>query len=407
MVPESQGQDETTGQPNDTRVWRRSGIEVIGDVPWGTHFCQFYEISQDLIDILVPYFREGLKSNEFCMWVTAEPFQVEQAATALRTAVPDLDDRIGKGQIEILDYSQWYTKSGKIRTAEVLQGWVDKLTAAQNRGYEGLRLSGDTFGLEPGHSENFTRYEESINNVMGQYNMLAICTYSLRKCGASEIMDVVSNHQFALIKRTGHWEIIQSFFHKKMDRTLHEGEQRFRSLFNSMKEGFALHEIITDKSGKPSDYRFMDVNPAFERLTGLKRDALIGRTVLEVLPGIERVWLETYGRVVLTGEPVHLEEYSEELGRYYDVYAYSPVKGQFATIFTDVTRRRQTEQALRESQVDLNHAQAVAHIGSWRSDIQRNELLWSDETHQIFGIPKPGLFTNSMISSVAQPRSVA
>ena len=70
-------------------VMRRTGIDVIGDVPWGTHFCQFYETGQDLIEILVPYFKEGLASNEFCMWVTSEPLKVDQATAALRTASPE------------------------------------------------------------------------------------------------------------------------------------------------------------------------------------------------------------------------------------------------------------------------------------------------------------------------------
>lgn len=83
---------------------RRSGIDIVGDVPWGAHFCQFYETRQDLIDVLVPYFQEGLAANEFCMWVTSEPLQVDQAYAALRAAVPDLDEHIEKGQIEILDY---------------------------------------------------------------------------------------------------------------------------------------------------------------------------------------------------------------------------------------------------------------------------------------------------------------
>jgi len=73
---------------------RQSGIDVVGEVPWGTHFCQFYETDQDLIETLVPYFREGLAANEFCMWITSAPLQVDQAAKALRGAVPDLDKYI-------------------------------------------------------------------------------------------------------------------------------------------------------------------------------------------------------------------------------------------------------------------------------------------------------------------------
>jgi len=85
---------------------RKTGIDVIGNVPWGTHFCQFYETKEDLIDILAPYFKAGLENNEFCMWITSGPLHVEDAKRALKEKVKDLDDYIEKGQIEILDYRQ-------------------------------------------------------------------------------------------------------------------------------------------------------------------------------------------------------------------------------------------------------------------------------------------------------------
>ncbi len=240
-------------------VIRRSGIDVIGDVPWGTHFCQFYETSQDLIEPLVPYFREGLAANEFCMWVTSEPLKVDQAIAALRAAVPNLDDYIAKGQIEILDYSRWYTRSGKFSADEVLQGWIDKLNAAFEKGYEGLRLSGNTFWLEQADWDDFTRYEEAVNNVIGQYRMLAICTYCLQKCSALEILDVVSNHQFALIKRSGQWQIIKSAQQLKTAQALQEIEQRYATTLASI--GDAV--IATDTDGKIT---FM--NAVAEKLTG-------------------------------------------------------------------------------------------------------------------------------------------
>ena len=370
----------------DPTAMRRSGIDVVGDVPWGTHFCQFYETSADLIETLVPYFREGLAANEFCMWITSEPVSVDQAAAALRAEVADLDEYIRKGQIEILDFSQWYIRSGRFCAEEVLRGWVDKLNSARQRGYEGLRLTGNTFWLEQSHWDDFTQYEEMVNNVIGQYRMLALCTYSLGKCGAMEIMDVVSNHKFALIKHSGHWKIIESSFYKTMGRALHESEDRFWSLFNSMTEGFALHEIITDKSGQPQDYRFLDVNPAFERLSGLKRDALIGRTVLDVLPGTERVWIEKYGQVASTGTPVRFQEYSRRIGKHLEVYAYSPAPGRCAVIITDITERKEAEQALLASQDRLNRAEEIAHLGSWELDLVNDRLSWSDEVYRLFGL---------------------
>ena len=81
---------------------RKTGIDIIGDVPWGTHFCQFYQTKEDLIDILVPYFKAGLENNEFCMWVTSEPLNKKEAEEVMRKAVPNFDQYLERGQIEII-----------------------------------------------------------------------------------------------------------------------------------------------------------------------------------------------------------------------------------------------------------------------------------------------------------------
>ena len=109
--------------------------------------------------------------------------------------------------------------------------------------------------------------------------------------------------------------------------TLRASKTRYHTLFTSMQEGFALYEIICDSQGRPVDYRFMDMNPAFEYLTGLKRENLIGRTVREVLPGTEKHWIQRYGAVALTGVAQRFENFSDEPNRHYDVYAYSLMRG--------------------------------------------------------------------------------
>ncbi len=130
-------------------------------------------------------------------------------------------------------------------------------------------------------------------------------------------------------------------------------EERFRQLFSGMTEGFALHEILCDEAGKPVDYRFLELNPAFERLTGLRREDVIGRTVKEVLPRTEDAWIQVYGKVALTGEAAHFENYSEAIGKHYEVYAYRPAAGQFAVIFLDVTERKKAVEALKRTAADL------------------------------------------------------
>ncbi len=92
-------------------------------------------------------------------------------------------------------------------------------------------------------------------------------------------------------------------------------EERYRLLFREMVEGFALHEIVVDDLGKPIDYIFLDINPAFEELTGLKHIQVIGKRIREILPNIETHWIETYGNVALTRQDVLFENYSEDLGK--------------------------------------------------------------------------------------------
>jgi PAS domain S-box-containing protein len=121
-------------------------------------------------------------------------------------------------------------------------------------------------------------------------------------------------------------------------------QAEYKQLFSTMTSGFALHEILTDEHGQPTDYRFLEANAAFEELTGLRREKIIGHTALEVLPGLEHSWVETYGRVALAGARIEFEDYSASLGRHYHVLAYSPSQGRFATLFTDITERKAAEQ---------------------------------------------------------------
>ncbi len=149
------------------------------------------------------------------------------------------------------------------------------------------------------------------------------------------------------------WTISVRRLVAKQVKTLSKSEGEYQKLFEHMLDGLAEHEIILDADGKPVDYRFLSMNPAFEALTGLKADELIGKTVLEVLPKTELIWIEKYGEVALGGEPVQFESYSQELGKHFKVYAYCPEPGKFACVFQDITARKQAEEALENRLVAL------------------------------------------------------
>ena len=115
-----------------------------------------------------------------------------------------------------------------------------------------------------------------------------------------------------------------------------------------MQEGFALHEIIFNENGVPIDYRFLEVNPAFEKITGLKVKDIKNKTVKEVLPGTEDYWIQSYGDVVLNNKSMTFLNYSQELDKYFSVNVYSPAPNHFATIFTDVTFEKKAREKINE-----------------------------------------------------------
>ncbi len=180
--------------------------------------------------------------------------------------------------------------------------------------------------------------------------------------GNSRVIEV---HGFPILNDTGDVVEIIEYFHdiserKQAEEALIKSEKEYQQLFNGMINGFALHELVRDDSGNPIDYKFLQINPAFEKLTGLKAADLIGKKAYESLPGLESFWLEKYSKVAITGEPVHFENYSTPLAKYFEVTAYRPAENQFACIITNITERRRMQEDLRiayeqlvEEQVEL------------------------------------------------------
>ncbi len=127
-------------------------------------------------------------------------------------------------------------------------------------------------------------------------------------------------------------------------------ERNYHMLFHEMLSGFALHEIILNPQGKPVDYRYLAVNPAFEKMTGLKAEEVIGKTVMEVLPETEHYWIETFGQVAITGSPATFENYTAELQKFFHVSSFSPAPNQFACLIRDITEQKEMEVRIRQKE---------------------------------------------------------
>ncbi len=163
-----------------------------------------------------------------------------------------------------------------------------------------------------------------------------------------------------------------------MLKRMEESVERYRKLFDNNLNGVALHDIVTDETGKAIDYIFLEVNSTFEELTGLIGDQIVGKPVTEVIPGIEdSPFIEIYGKVALTGEPIRFEQFAEPLDKHYEIAAFSPRIGQFAAVFSDVSERVKAEQALREYSERLEEMveERTQELQSAQEQLVRKEKL--------------------------------
>jgi DNA-binding CsgD family transcriptional regulator len=200
---------------------RHTGVKVLGDVPWGTHICLFYETKQDLLDVLVPFFVAGLESREACLWVVAEPLTEADAETALRESVPGFDEHASAGSIEIRSGYEWYLgPDGRLDVERVIEGLEDRLGAAGTRRCEGLRASGNAFWPDGAPAVRFDQYESALDAALQGRSMLILCTYSLLKSRAIDVFDVARAHQVTIARRNGAWQFIEAAEHRARGPTL-------------------------------------------------------------------------------------------------------------------------------------------------------------------------------------------
>ena len=225
---------------------RKTGIKVVGDVPWGTHFCCFYETKQDLLDSLVPYFKAGLESNEFCLWVIVDPLTENEARHALSEAVPDLDEHFLNENIEILDGLKWYLTENVLNLERVASAWDKKLGQALARGHDGMRVSGDTFWLREKDRKDFCAYERQLNDSITDRPITVLCSYPIVKSGATEILDIDQTHQFAIANaRRGQWKIyeIPELKQAKAEVASLREELEQRGIERTSELGMAIQEL--------------------------------------------------------------------------------------------------------------------------------------------------------------------
>jgi PAS domain S-box-containing protein len=412
---------------------RKTGVEVVGDMPWGTHFCLFYETRADLLETLVCYCKAGLESQEFCLWVVAEPLTRAEAREALQRALPDLDQYLADQSIEIITARDWYLQDGTFDLTRVISGWNEKLASASARGYAGVRVTGDTAWLERKDWKDFCEYEESLNHAVANQRLAVLCTYPLAACGASEILDVVRTHQFAVTKRRGSWDVIETAGHKQakaeIKRLNEELEQRVlertsqltvvnreltkevlqrqraeKALLRS--EAYSAEAQRVSHTGSfgwsvfsgdivwsDETFRIFEYEPAnrptvrdiLERTH--PKDRAFVRERLERSARDRKAFDFEHGLLMPDGSL----KYVRVVG--HPSTNYQSGNFEFVGAVTDITESKRAEESLRRSEGYLAEAQRLTHTGSfvWRVP-GRYALHLSEEWYRVYGFdPEAGM----------------
>jgi PAS domain S-box-containing protein len=324
---------------------RKTGVDIIGDVSWGTHICLFYQTKSDLLEILVPYFKVGLENNEFCIWIVSPPLLNEgEAIEAMRRGMLTFDQYLENGQMKVLPAAEYFLKEGEFNAEIVLHGLIAKLGQTLTKGYEGLRGAGCVFSGKEDW-EKAIDYEEELKEVIGRNPMMAICAYPIDQCGARNVIDVAVNHQSILLKKDTQWEFIESIKLKRIEEALRGSEEQLRLITDSL-------PVLISYVDSEQRYRF--VNKAYEDWYGLSREEIYGRHIEEVLGEAAYRVMRGHVEGVLSGRQVTYEmllPYKSGGARYVSAM-YVPnfdeqgkVKGFFALV-TDITEKRKAEEQL-------------------------------------------------------------
>ena len=180
-----------------------SGIPDLGKVPWGSHFCQVYSSKDDLAQSLIPYFIAGLTNNEQCIWVTSEPYDVEDAAADLKKSFPGFGAVVKEGRLKILDYTD-------LLGGKITEHLLDEERRSLSKGLEGLRISGNTSFVSASAWDAFMQYEREMHEAVRGRRILALCSYNIEHIEPTSVFEMVRAHEFTIHRNNGFWEMLET-----------------------------------------------------------------------------------------------------------------------------------------------------------------------------------------------------
>jgi DNA-binding CsgD family transcriptional regulator len=188
---------------------RKTGIPLMDEIPWGSHLALFYETERDLLDSCAAYFAAGLRHNEACVWAVVDTVAVEAARQALQDAIPDFDRYEADGAVELLPGREFYLRDGVFDMQRLIDNRHDRVCRARERGFDGLRVSGNAWLAASERGEYFS-FRRELARTVGDDPVLVLGTYELGASRAVDVLDVARVHHLTVVRRRGEWQFMET-----------------------------------------------------------------------------------------------------------------------------------------------------------------------------------------------------
>jgi PAS domain S-box-containing protein len=274
------------------RRLRNSGVNIIGDISWGTHIGQLYSSKEDFFQTGVTYIQSGLINNELCIWIYSDNTTYEEIKEKLSEYVDDVDSYLQRGQLKIIHYSQWYIKDNSFNEVRINKQWTDLVKQAVDSGCDGLRAIADTAWLEKSFYRTFLHYERSVNRYISELPFIVICLYDANKVDAFAIAEIIKNHSYVITKDEDKLGLIRNVEILIKDRQIERSEERYRKLLELLPDAVFIHDEKT----------IFYCNESAVQMIGVKNSyKLLGRSMaILVIPEME-INLQRFINNVLKG----------------------------------------------------------------------------------------------------------
>lgn len=221
---------------------RDSGIDLLGDIPWGTHIAQLFEYKEDYYKIMVPFLQSGLINNEVCVWIYDGQDSDREIIEMIGRRIGNIEKYLERGQLRVFRNTEWYLEDENFSEIRVSRKWNNLIQEALDNGYDGLRAVADVTCLLERYWGNFSQYEEYIQKTITELPFIAACLYNTARLGPFEIADIIKNHSYVITKNVDKYALLRNTELLIKDRQLQKSNERYKELIKLLPDAVFIHD---------------------------------------------------------------------------------------------------------------------------------------------------------------------